>query len=156
MTMVLGRARRPRLLLVPGLVLAALAMTAGSAAAGGPPPPFSVNVTSLDFGTVTIDTPTALSFTLTTAKNKSAVLSLVFSNGEYSVSGGSCQGTYSWQVPAGTSCDIQVTFDPLTAMDWSGSLTITNCSTFVVNTVPVCDRSHGSLTIPYTGAGANP
>jgi Abnormal spindle-like microcephaly-assoc'd, ASPM-SPD-2-Hydin len=154
MAMAFGRAHGARLLFIPALVISAMALTAGGALAA-PPAPFTVDQSSLAFGDVSIGTTATQTFTVTTSKNKSAVIDVQSSFGPYAVTGGDCLTTYDMQVPAGTSCQVEVTFSPLTVGDWSGSLTLYNCSTwFTLGDRPRCDRTHGSLTLPYTGAGA--
>ena len=154
MAMAPGRAQGARLLLIPALVIGTMALTAGGALAA-PPASFNVSPTSLAFGDVTVGQQGTQSFTVTTAKNKAAVIWLEFNNGPYLVTGGDCLTTWGMQIPAGTSCSIEITFTPLTAGDWSGSVTLWNCSTwFDRGGTLTCDRTHGSLTIPYTGAGA--
>jgi Abnormal spindle-like microcephaly-assoc'd, ASPM-SPD-2-Hydin len=154
MPMASGRAKRARLLLIPTLVIGAMALTAGGALAA-PPAPLTTDQSSLAFGNVSIGTTGTQTFTVTTSKNKPAVIDVQSSFGPYAVTGGDCLTTYDMQVPAATSCQIQVTFSPLTVGDWSGSLTLSNCATwFTLGDRPRCDRTHGSLTLPYTGAGA--
>lgn len=154
MAMASRRAQGARLLLIPALVIGAMALTAGGALAA-PPASFNVSPTSLAFGSVTVGEQSTQSFTVATAKNKAAVLWLEFSYGPYAVTGGDCLSTWGMQIPAGTSCSVEITFTPLTVGDWSGSVTLWNCVTFFDRGGTLtCDRTHGSLTIPYTGAGA--
>jgi hypothetical protein len=154
MAMASGRAHGARLLFIPALVISAMALTAGGALAA-PPASFNVGPTSLDFGSVVVGEQSTQTLTVTTAKNKTAVLWLEFNNGPYLVTGGDCLTTWGMQIPAATSCSIDITFTPLTAGDWSGSVTLWNCVTFFDRGGTLtCDRTHGSLTVPYTGAGA--
>ena len=155
MTMWRGRARRMRPILVSLFLPLALALGAGTTAAA-PPAPFGVSPSSLAFGDVTVNTTSTQSFTVSTGR-KSAVLYIEFSNGPYSVTGGDCLTTYGMQVPAATSCQVTITFAPVLKADWSGTLTVFNCATwFDFGGLPRCDRTHGSLTMPYTGAGVDP
>jgi len=155
MATAVGRARSARAALICTLALGAIAFSAGGVAAGGPPVPFSVSPASLDFGTVTVGTSNTQTFTVTASKNKSAAMMITFSVGQYAVSGGTCVGLFM-QLAAGASCTVDVQFSPVGAGDASGTLSITNCATFAlnVNGFPVCDRSHGTLALPYTGAGS--
>jgi len=150
-----GRARSARAALISTLAITALALSAGGVAAGGPPAPFAVSPSNLTFPVTTVGTPTMLDVTVTTSKNKAAVLSLEFFGGPFTLSGGDCLGTYQLQIPAGTSCDLQIQFSPLDTTVWSGSLVISNCSTYALDTngLPVCNRTHGSTTVTYTGTG---
>ena len=153
MATAIGRARSARAALICTLALGALALSAGAAA---PPAPFTVSPANLDFPATTVGIPTTLDLTVTTSRNKDAVLSLVFFNGPFTAAGGDCATTWHMQVPANTSCQITVKFDPLDTTTWSGSLVISNCSTFVldVNLMPVGNRTHGSVTVTYAGAGS--
>jgi len=155
MTMWMGRARGARAVLVSLLLPIAMALSAGTAAAA-PPAPFSVDPGSLAFGDVTINSTSTQSFTVTTAK-KGAVLSVESTFGPYTVTGGDCLTTWDMQVPPATTCSVEITFAPLTAGDWSGSLNVWNCATWIdVGGVPACSRTHGSVSIPVTGSGSNP
>jgi hypothetical protein len=154
MAMASGRAHGARFLFIPALVISAMALTAGGALAA-PPASFNVSPTSLEFGSVVVGEQGTQTLTVTTAKNKAAVIWLEFNNGPYLVTGGNCLTTWGMQIPAGTSCTIDITFTPLTVGDWSGSVTLWNCVTFFDRGGTLtCDRTHGSLTVPYTGAGA--
>jgi hypothetical protein len=155
MTMWKGRARGARAVLMSLLVPIAMVLTAGTVAAA-PPAPFSVDPGSLAFGDVSINTTSSQSFTVTTAR-KDAVLWVESTFGPYTVTGGDCLTTWDMQVPAGTSCSVDITFAPLTAGDWSGSLNVWNCATWMdVGGLPVCSRTHGSVSMAVTGAGVNP
>jgi len=150
-----GRARSARAALICTLALGTLLLSAGGVAAGGPPAPFSVSPASLDFGTVTVGVGGTAELTVTAAKNKPAVMSTVTAGGQLTVSGGTCLDMFM-QLAAGASCTLDVTWNPVGSGDLAGSLTITNCATFVlnVNSLPVCDRSHGTLTVPLTGTAS--
>jgi hypothetical protein len=150
-----GRARSARAALISTLALSALALSAGGVAAGGPPAPFTVSPPDLAFPVTTVGSPTTLDITVTTSKNKSAVLSLEFFGGPFTLTGGDCRDNWQMQVPAGTSCDLQIQFAPLDTTPWSAWLVISNCSTYALDTngLPVCNRTHGSTTVTYSGTG---
>jgi len=155
MATAIGRARSARAALICTLALGVFMLSAGGVAAGGPPAPFTVNPASLDFGTVTVGSTGTQSFTVTASKNKPAAMMIVTNSGQLSISGGTCLDVFL-QLAAGASCTVDVMYTPLGAESVSGTLTITNCATYAlnVNGFPVCDRSHGSVAIPYTASGA--
>lgn len=138
-----------------GSVAALLALSAGTVSAA-PPAPFSVDATVLAYGDVVVNGTGTQAFTVTTSR-KSVVIWVESSFGPYTVTGGDCLTTYDMQIPPATSCTVEVTFAPLTAGDWSGSLTIWNCgSWFDFGGLPKCARTHGSVSLAVTGTGSNP
>jgi hypothetical protein len=155
MATAIGRARSARAALISTLTITALALSAGGVAAGGPPAPFTASPPNLAFPDTAVGASSSLTITISTSKNKPAVLSLEFFNGPFTLTGGDCETTYFLQVPAGTTCGLEITFTPLDATAWSGSVVISNCATYAldVNNLPVCNRTHGAVTVTYTGTG---
>jgi hypothetical protein len=155
MTIVSRRARPARFLLATGLVAAAMALTAGGTAAA-PPTAFSLDPSNLAFGSIYVDSSATQTVTVTTGR-KAVVLDVEFDNGQYTDAGtGTCLTSYTYEVPAGTSCTIDVTFAPFTAHDFPATMTVSSCMKWhVLSGVPMCDMSHFSASVGLTGSGLN-
>jgi ASPM-SPD-2-Hydin domain-containing protein len=150
-----GRARSARAALICTLALGVFMLSAGGVAAGGPPAPFTVSPASLDFGTVTVGSSGTQTLTVTASRNKSAAMVITTNGGQLAVDGGTCVDLFL-QLAAGASCTLDITYAPVGPESLSGTLTITNCATFVlnVNGFPVCNRSHGTVDVPYVGTAS--
>jgi hypothetical protein len=153
MTILSRRARPARFLLATGLVAAAMALTAGGAAAA-PPAAFTLDPTSLAFGSIYVNSSATQTVTVTTGR-KAVVLDVEFDSGLYTDAGtGTCLSSYTYEVPGGTSCTIDVTFAPLVAHDFPATMTVLSCMKWhAVNGLPTCDMSHFSASVGLTGSG---
>ena len=95
--------------------------------------------TSLNFGTVTVNGKQVLSETVTNSGGSTLTISQVAASGTgFSVSGISTPATLT----AGQSATFSVTFAPLSAANFSGSVTVASTG------------SNPTLTIPLTGTGS--
>ena len=155
MSMVSRRMRPARFLLTMAFVLAAMTLTTGVVAAA-PPSAFSVNPTSVSFGSVLVNSSASTTVTVTTG-HKALVLQVETDNGQYSdAATGSCAATYGYEVPAYTSCTIDVIFAPLVAHDFPAALTVSSCMKWhLANGLPFCDRVKDSTAISLDGSGQN-
>jgi hypothetical protein len=149
-------ARAVRAALVTGSVAALLALSAGTAAAA-PPAAFTLSPTSLSFGSVTVLQTTVLSVTVDTGR-KAAVLDVDTLTGVFTDTlTGTCFQTWGYQVPANTSCTIDVQFRPLVAGTVSGTLVVDACMKWRpdVNNplLAACDRVKDEQTASLDGTG---
>ncbi len=93
---------------------------------GSSSPALTVSPTSLSFGTVALNTPTAKPFTVTSSGSGAVTINSVTASGTgFAVSGGSFPMTLN----AGQSAALTVAFDPTTAGTFSGSMKISSNAT---------------------------
>jgi hypothetical protein len=158
MTMWMGRTRRARAAMAILLLPIALALGAGSAAAA-PPVAFTVLPSSLSFGDVNVNDSATLTVTVETGR-KAVVLDTDTSNGTFTDAlTGTCYLDWGYQVPANTSCTVDVTFAPLVGQPFSADLTVSSCMKWHADvnntTLATCDRVRDSVTVSLDGTGVN-
>lgn len=147
------RGRGVRATLVMSLVLGAMALSASGVAAG-PPPPFTASPSSVDFGSVYVFSASTATVTVDTGR-KDAVLEVSSDDGQFTDLGtGTCLTTWANQVPANSSCTIDLQFAPNTGHPFQATLTIASCMKWhLSNGLPACDMSHYAASVSLTGTG---
>jgi hypothetical protein len=156
MTRISGRATRPRPLIAIGMALAALALTTGGVAAA-PPAAFTVSPTSVSFGSVLVNTSSGTQTVTVTTGRKDVVLEVRIDNGQFVNTGtGTCLTDFGYQVPANSTCTIDLAFTPLTAHLFSATMAIASCMKWhpdLFTGLPSCDMSHFSVSVSLDGTG---
>lgn len=128
-----------------GLLSAAISLTLtgcqGVTGSTSNPPPsssLSVNNSSLDFGSVTLNKTKKLTFTATNSGNSSVTVSqLTITGTAFTLSGASTPLT----LPAGQSATVTITFAPTSAGSDTGTVTVTS------------DASDPTVSISLSGTG---
>ena len=152
-----GRARSARAALISVLAVTALALSAGGVAAA-PPVGFTVDTTSLDFGSVTISTTSSGQTVTVTAGRKDIVFQAGTSNGQYQIDPTSTCLGLGYQLAAGTSCTIVMTFSPFTSISVPSSLTLDSCMKWetAISGLPHCLRIKDTVVVSLSGTGVDP
>ena len=153
MATAIGRARSARAALISTLAISALALSAGGVSAA-PPASLSVDTTSLDFGTYLVTDLGSTQTVTVTAGRKDVIFQAGTDNGQYSL-GGTCLAA-AYQLAAGMSCTIDVTFTPSTAGTWPATLRLDACAkSEIVLGLPHCLRVKDSVSVGLTATVNN-
>ena len=159
MTMWRSGARRTRAVLGSLFLVLLMAASAGAVAAA-PPAQVTASPANLSFGDVFVNEVAVQTVTVTTAR-KAVVLDVSTLNGTFTDAlTGSCFVDWGYQVPANTTCTIDVAFAPLVAGSVTTDLVIDACMKWHPDlnnaTLLACDRVRDTATVSLDGNGVNP
>ena len=109
-------------------------------------PTFSINVSSINFGDVTVNTTSSETFTITNSGTGTLSGEITTPNSVYVVSSSSkrlLRNTIQYDIDAGLNETFNLAFTPVSAINYDGTLSISSN-----------DAAHSSNSVSVTGSGA--